>query len=168
MVFSCLILSSIESMTIKAPVRPTPALWLKREMNNCYIILFTANNIQMTHLWKCYLQCVIAGPASGVFIEMTLLRNWRNGAGCSGTPWSGQAVYWNCFTSRRSVYPIYFYWKRYKIIPNFCWNVSTFAERCIHRDIWVFVVAHHAINTNENTHWHETSKLCIYLIFINT
>ena len=109
-------------MTIKAPVRPTPALWLKREISNCYSILFPANNIdwdiQMSHLWKYYLQCVIAGPASGVFIEITLLRNWRNGAGCSGTPWSGQAVYWNCFTSRRSVYPIYFYGKRYKIIPN--------------------------------------------------
>ena len=94
----------------------------------------------MIHLWKCYLQCVIAGPASGVFIEITLLRNWRNGAGCSGTPWSGQAVYWNCFTSRRSVYPIYFHWKIYKIIPN-CWrNMSIFAERCIHRGIWVLLL----------------------------
>ena len=94
----------------------------------------------MTHLWKYYLQCVIAGPASGVFIEITLLRNWRNGAGCSGTPWSGQAVYWNCFTSRRSVYPIYCYEKRYKIIPNCCRNVSIFAERCMHWDIWVLLL----------------------------
>ena len=31
-------------MTIKAPVRPTPALWLKREISNCYSILFPANN----------------------------------------------------------------------------------------------------------------------------
>ena len=47
-------------------------------------------------------------------------------------------------------------WLKY---VDICW--AMYSQR--HMSI---VVAHHAIH--ENTHWHETSKLCIYLIFINT
>lgn len=45
------------------------------------------------------------GPASGGLQVLTLLRKARNGVGYSGTPWSGQAVNWNCRTSRFSLEP---------------------------------------------------------------
>ena len=53
------------------------------------------------------LQWVTMGPLSGVLSICILRMNCKNGAECSGTPWSGQAVNWNCFTSLRSVYPIW-------------------------------------------------------------
>lgn len=47
------------------------------------------------------------GPASGGLQVFTLLRKARNGVGYSGTPWSGQAVNWNCRTSRFSLEPFW-------------------------------------------------------------
>ncbi len=52
-----------------------------------------------------YLQCTTMGPASGGLQAFTRLRKARNGVGCSGTPWSGQAVNWNCLTSLFSLEP---------------------------------------------------------------
>lgn len=52
-----------------------------------------------------YLQCTTIGPASGGLQVLTLRRKARKGVGCSGTPWSGQAVNWNCLTSRFSLDP---------------------------------------------------------------
>ncbi len=51
------------------------------------------------------LQWAMMGPASGGLQVFTLLRKARNGVGYSGTPWSGQAVNWNCRTSRFSLEP---------------------------------------------------------------
>lgn len=52
-----------------------------------------------------YLQCTTMGPASGGLQVLTLRRKARKGVGCSGTPWSGQAVNWNCLTSLFSLDP---------------------------------------------------------------
>lgn len=57
-----------------------------------------------------YLQCTTMGPASGGLQAFTRLRKARNRVGCSGTPWSGQAVNWNCLTSLFSLEP--FWWRR--------------------------------------------------------
>ncbi len=54
-----------------------------------------------------YLQCTTMGPASGGLQAFTRLRKARNGVGCSGTPWSGQAVNWNCLTSLFSLEPFW-------------------------------------------------------------
>lgn len=54
-----------------------------------------------------YLQWTVIGPASGGLHALTLRRKARKGVGCSGTPWSGQAVNWNCRTSRLSLLPLY-------------------------------------------------------------
>lgn len=45
------------------------------------------------------LQCVIIGPESCGVMVLTRLMNSKSGVGWSGTPWSGQAVNWNCRTS---------------------------------------------------------------------
>ena len=61
-------------------------------------------------LWKkfcAYLQCTTIGPASGGLQVLTRRRKAKNGVGCSGTPWSGQAVNWNCLTSLFSLEPFY-------------------------------------------------------------
>lgn len=47
------------------------------------------------------------GPASGGLHAFTRLRKARNRVGCSGTPWSGQAVNWNCLTSLFSLEPFW-------------------------------------------------------------
>lgn len=60
-----------------------------------------------------YLQCTAMGPASGGLHAFTRLRNARNGVGCSGTPWSGHAVNWNCLTSLFSLEPFWM-WRRRK------------------------------------------------------
>lgn len=52
-----------------------------------------------------YLQCTTIGPASGGLQVLTLRKKARKGVGCSGTPWSGQAVNWNCLTSLFSLEP---------------------------------------------------------------
>lgn len=52
-----------------------------------------------------YLQCTTMGPASGGLHVFTLRKKARKGVGCSGTPWSGQAVNWNCLTSLFSLEP---------------------------------------------------------------
>lgn len=52
-----------------------------------------------------YLQCTTMGPASGGLQVLTLRKKARKGVGCSGTPWSGQAVNWNCLTSLFSLDP---------------------------------------------------------------
>lgn len=54
-----------------------------------------------------YLQWTTMGPASGGLQAFTRLRKARNGVGCSGTPWSGQAVNWNCLTSLFSLEPFW-------------------------------------------------------------
>lgn len=54
-----------------------------------------------------HLQCTIIGPASGGLQALTLRRKARNGVGCSGTPWSGQAVNWKWRTSRFSLEPLW-------------------------------------------------------------
>lgn len=69
------------------------------------------------HAWGCFpcghvvshLQCTTMGPASGGLHDFTRLRKARKGVGCSGTPWSGQAVNWNCLTSLFSLEP---FWRR--------------------------------------------------------
>lgn len=50
------------------------------------------------------------GPASGGLQALTLRRKARMGVGYSGTPWSGQAMNWNCLISLFSLEP--FCWKR--------------------------------------------------------
>lgn len=52
-----------------------------------------------------HLQCTTMGPASGGLQALTLRRKARMGVGYSGTPWSGQAMNWNCLTSRFSLEP---------------------------------------------------------------
>lgn len=52
-----------------------------------------------------YLQWTTMGPASEGLMCRTRRRNMRKGDGWSGTPWSGQAVNWNCRISRRSKLP---------------------------------------------------------------
>lgn len=52
------------------------------------------------------------GPASGGLHAFTRLRKARNRVGCSGTPWSGQAVNWNCLTSLFSLEP---FWRRSQV-----------------------------------------------------
>jgi len=47
----------------------------------------------------------MTGPASGGLAAFTRLMNISSGVGWSGTPWSGQAVNWNCRTSRFSGIP---------------------------------------------------------------
>lgn len=67
------------------------------------------------HAWGCFpcghvvshLQCTTMGPASGGLHDFTRLRKARKGVGCSGTPWSGQAVNWNCLTSLFSLEPFW-------------------------------------------------------------
>lgn len=45
------------------------------------------------------------GPASGGLQALTLRRKAKMGVGYSGTPWSGQAMNWNCLSSRFSLEP---------------------------------------------------------------
>lgn len=49
------------------------------------------------------------GPVSGGLQALTLRRKASVGVGYSGTPWSGQAINWNCRTSLFSLEP-------------FCWS----------------------------------------------
>ena len=44
-------------------------------------------------------------PVSGAVMNLTRRMKSSSGVGWSGTPWSGHAVNWNCFTSRRSLLP---------------------------------------------------------------
>ena len=53
-----------------------------------------------------HLQWTTMGPASGGLQALMRRRKARKGVGCSGTPWSGQAVNWNCRTSRFSLEPL--------------------------------------------------------------
>lgn len=52
-----------------------------------------------------YLQCTTMGPASEGLHVLTRRRKARMGVGYSGTPWSGQAMNWNCRTSLFSLEP---------------------------------------------------------------
>lgn len=51
------------------------------------------------------LQWTTMGPASGGLHVFTRRRKAKMGVGYSGTPWSGQAMNWNCLTSRFSLEP---------------------------------------------------------------
>ena len=51
------------------------------------------------------LQWTTMGPASGGLQDLTRRRKDRMGVGYSGTPWSGQAMNWNCLTSLFSLEP---------------------------------------------------------------
>lgn len=59
------------------------------------------------HAFGTDLQWTTTGPASGGLHALTLRRKARNGVGYSGTPWSGQAVNWNCRTSLLSLQPLW-------------------------------------------------------------
>lgn len=52
-----------------------------------------------------YLQCTTMGPASVGLQALTRRRKARIGVGYSGTPWSGQAMNWNCRSSVFSLEP---------------------------------------------------------------
>lgn len=54
-----------------------------------------------------HLQWTTMGPASGGLQDLTRRRKARMGVGYSGTPWSGQAMNWNCLTSLFSLEPFY-------------------------------------------------------------
>ena len=70
----------------------------------------TSENTCMKHWHKqthTHLQWTTMGPASGGLQALTLRRKARKGVGCSGTPWSGQAVNWKWRTSRFSLEPLW-------------------------------------------------------------
>lgn len=52
-----------------------------------------------------HLQWTTMGPASGGLQAFTRRKKARMGVGYSGTPWSGQAMNWNCLTSLFSLEP---------------------------------------------------------------
>lgn len=106
----------------------SPQKWLtRRPLNNheCIVFCHMYSCIHYSkwreqnqfHAWGCFpcdhvvshLQCTTMGPASGGLHDFTRLRKARKGVGCSGTPWSGQAVNWNCLTSLFSLEP---FWRR--------------------------------------------------------
>lgn len=53
-----------------------------------------------------YLQWTTIGPAVGGLDILTRRINDNNPVAWYGTPWSGQPVKWNCFTSRTSLKPL--------------------------------------------------------------
>lgn len=59
-----------------------------------------------------HLQWTTMGPVSGGLQALTLRRKASVDVGYSGTPWSGQAMNWNCRTSLFSLEP-------------FCWSTHT-------------------------------------------
>jgi len=61
-----------------------------------------------------YLQWTTMGPASGGLQALTRRRKARIGVGYSGTPWSGQAMNWNCRSSRFSLEP--FCWRQKGVV----------------------------------------------------
>jgi len=63
------------------------------------------NRMHLPVLLWAYLQWTMSRPASGAVMNLTRRMKSSRGVGWSGTPWSGQAVNWNCFTSRRSALP---------------------------------------------------------------
>lgn len=69
-----------------------------RNYNTCVAPRFTS--LRLTHL-----QWTTMGPASEGLHVFTRRRNARMGVGYSGTPWSGQAMNWNCLTSLFSLEP---------------------------------------------------------------
>lgn len=80
--------------------------WREKKAISCFRI-FLWNHVVS------YLQCTTMGPASGGLQAFTRLRKARNGVGCSGTPWSGQAVNWNCLTSLFSLEPFWIWrWRK--------------------------------------------------------
>lgn len=80
------------------------ARWVKAF---CLLLcFFNAFHTEHPNLPSCtHLQWTTMGPASGGLQAFTLLRKARMGVGYSGTPWSGQAMNWNCLTSRFSLEP---------------------------------------------------------------
>lgn len=66
-----------------------------------------------------YLQWTTRGPASGGVLDLTRLMKFKTGVACSGTPWSGQAVYWKCFISLCSLLPLY---KNQKLQSRICYK----------------------------------------------
>lgn len=55
--------------------------------------------------WQ-YLQWTTIGPAVGGLDILTRRMNDSSPVAWYGTPWSGQPVKWNCFTSRTSLKPL--------------------------------------------------------------
>lgn len=53
-----------------------------------------------------HLQCTTMGPALGGLENLTRRMKDRSPVAWQGTPWSGQPVKWNCFTSRISLDPL--------------------------------------------------------------
>lgn len=119
-----------ESRSLFCLLKPplSPQKWLtRRPLNNheCIVFCHMYSCIHYSkwreqnqfHAWGCFpcdhvvshLQCTTMGPASGGLHDFTRLRKARKGVGCSGTPWSGQAVNWNCLTSLFSLEP---FWRR--------------------------------------------------------
>ncbi len=68
-------------------------------------ILFTTNTHTELVTIQTHLQWTTMGPASGGLQAFTRRRKARMGVGYSGTPWSGQAMNWNCLTSLFSLEP---------------------------------------------------------------
>ena len=62
------------------------------------------NSVQLIP-WCTHLQWTTIGPASRGLQAFTRRRKARMGVGYSGTPWSGQAINWNCLTSLFSLEP---------------------------------------------------------------
>lgn len=79
-------------------------------------INFMLQDVFVNHVVS-HLQCTTMGPASGGLQAFTRLRKARNGVGCSGTPWSGQAVNWNCLTSLFSLEPFWI-WRRKRLVAR--------------------------------------------------
>lgn len=71
-----------------------------------------------------YLQWTTMGPASEGLHVLTRRRKARMGVGYSGTPWSGQAMNWNCRTSLFSLEPFCTRWEQHTHTERLEW------ERC--------------------------------------
>ena len=61
--------------------------------------------VEEGEVWAPYLQWTTMGPASEGLQALTRRRKASVGVGYSGTPWSGQAMNWNCLTSLFSLEP---------------------------------------------------------------
>lgn len=68
-----------------------------------------------------HLQWTTMGPASGGLHVFTRRRKARMGVGYSGTPWSGQAMNWNCLTSLFSLEP---FCRGVQERTNVSWNLQ--------------------------------------------
>ena len=113
-------------------------------MRNCYSTLFPSNDIRIRYSNDTFMKILPAMCDRRACI-------WcihRNNSSKELEEWSW--MFWYAMIGPSCILKLFylssvcvshlFLLKRYKIIPNYGWNMSTFAERCIHRDIWVLLL----------------------------